>query len=194
MILSILVPTIAGREHEFEKLIALLEPQVQDVDANVLYLKDNKELSIGAKRQLLLDACEAEYMLMIDDDDQVPGDYVAKVLQALGSAPDCIGYLEQCDIGGRKSIACHSNRYDCWMDNRDGYDYVRTIFYKDVIRTSIAKQIGFRDLRYGEDHDFSIRLKQSGLLTTEVFINEVMYYYSAPLLTEPEYKLRYGIK
>ena len=194
MKLAILIPTVAGREMEFESLLALLAPQVEHADVQIQYLKDNKEMSIGAKRQALLDACEAEYMVMIDDDDHVPHDYVAKVMEALESPPDCIGYLEQCDIGGRLSIACHSNRYERWQDNYDGYHHVRTIFYKDVIKTSIAKQVGFRDLRYGEDHDFSIRLKQSGLLKNEVFIKEIMYYYSAPIMTEDQYNLRYGIK
>ena len=157
-------------------------------------MKDNKEMSIGEKRHHLLAQCDADYMVMVDDDDMVREDYVQRVLSALESNPDCVGYLEAVNIGGMQGIACHSNRYARWGANKDGYDFVRTIFYKDVIRTDIAKHVGFRDMRYGEDYDFSIRLKDSGLLLREVFINEVMYFYQAPVLNPKQHNERYGIK
>ena len=47
------------------------------------------------------------------------------------------------------------------------------------IRTDIAKQIGYINLKHGEDLDYSNRLKASGLvkLEDEHFIDETMYYY-----------------
>lgn len=151
-------------------------------------------MSIGVKRQHLLDSAKGEYCVMVDDDDMIHHEYINRVLQALQSKPDCVGYLERVLLDGKKQIACHSDRWKEWKTKHEGYDYVRTIFYKDVIRTSIAKQIGFKDLRYGEDHDFSVRLKQSGLLKTEVFINEIMYYYTYNSISPKEHAERYGIK
>jgi hypothetical protein len=96
------------------------------------------------------------------------------------------------------SVAKHHIKFEDWYANPAGdrYQFSRTPFYKDVIRTSIAKQVGFdTSMRYGEDHDFSRRLKQSGLILKHVHINEDMYYYYAPkMMSISENNKRYGIK
>lgn len=189
--LSFLIPTIDGRERQYDNLVASIYKQ--DSKATIVYCKDNKGISIGAKRQILLDNCKTEYFVMVDDDDAIAPDYISKVRAALLSKPDCIGYLEQVIIDGVKKVACHSNRFSDWGVGK-GYDFYRTIFYKDVIKTEIAKKIGFADMRYGEDYEFSKRLKKSGLLKTEVFINEVMYYYSFKSTNPQQHAERYGIK
>lgn len=197
-LLSIHIPTIVGRERQLQMLLNSLKHQMSRNqitfdDIEIITQCDNKEMSIGAKRQILLDRCNAEYCVAIDDDDHVDEFYLYKVLVAIQSRPDCIGYLEHCTIDGQKKISCHSKRYPTWANNVDGYDFVRSIFCKDVIKTDIARYIGFSDFRFGEDHDFSKRLAASGLLKTEVFINEVMYYYEANTLTQEQHNKRYGL-
>lgn len=194
MILTILIPTITGREAQFEELTAHLYNQIT-TGVDIKYYRDNKELSIGMKRQVLLNNCEAEYFVMIDDDDTTSETFIEDILQALETKPDCVTYQEQINLIGGTQTANHSNKYEVWGNNHDGYSYTRTPFYKDVIRTNIAKQIGFKDVRYGEDHDFATRLKASGLIKTEVHIDKPMYIYNAPKgLSAREHKLRYGIK
>lgn len=182
--LSVLIPTITGREAQFDALC-------KTITVDVVYCRDNKEMSIGSKRQVLLDNCDTEYFVMLDDDDSLSDNYFTIILPLLESTPDCICYLEQLSNG---QVAIHSNRYAAWGSG-DGYDYYRTPFYKDVLRTDIARQIGFADMRYGEDHDFAKRLKASGLIKNEIFINEPMYFYNMPGdLNSKEHKKRYGIK
>lgn len=182
-LLSVLIPTIAGREAQYEALC-------KTIPVPVVSCCDNKQMSIGGKRQLLLDNCETEYFVMVDDDDSLAADYFEIILPILETKPDCVTYLE--DINGA-SVAVHDNKYDYWHE-KDGI-YYRTPFYKDVIRTDIAKQIGFKDMRYGEDHDFSIRLKQSGLIKKSVFVNKKMYFYNMPdAMSRAEHEERYGIK
>jgi len=197
-LLSIQIPTIVGRERNVSALVAFLNWQISsfcipDHVVEIRTCRDNKEMSIGAKRQLLLDKCNAKYFVQIDDDDTVSGEYIPRIYSTLSSLPDCVGYLESVRYDGKQLTACHSNRFDDWGNNVDGYDLARTIFCKDVIRTGIARQIGFSDMRFGEDHDFSRRLKASGLLKNEVFIDEVMYYYEGRSLTQKEHNERYGI-
>ena len=76
------------------------------------------------------------------------------------------------------------------MDNFDGYSYVRCPFYKDVIRTDIAKSVPFPRIRYNEDEQWSMAIKP--LLTNEIHIDEELYYYNY----EPKdsHAERYGIK
>jgi hypothetical protein len=198
-LLSIHIPTIVGREEQFDKLYQhlLLDIDLYHVDRSeveIISEKDNKKMSIGEKRQLLLNRCDAQYFVQIDDDDMVKNGYIATVIGALKEfSPDCIGYLEGVQMNGVSKIAAHSDRFADWGENIEGYDYVRTIFCKDVIRTDIARKIGFSDMRFGEDHDFSRRLKSSGLITWEVFINEIMYYYEGNNLNADQHRERYGI-
>lgn len=197
-ILTIAIPTVSGREAQLEHLLTdcLFEQLRYTPEAIVLIEKDNKEMTIGAKRQLLLDNVTTPYFVMVDDDDTLAPDYVKEVLAAIErEQPDCIGYLESIIQQGQKEkLAIHSDRYREWGNGHDGYGYVRTIFYKDVIKTDIARQVGFDvTMRYGEDHDFARRLKASGLLIKEVFLPRIMYYYNAPNGSE-SHKERYGIK
>ncbi len=191
--LSICIPTVVGREKEYSRLLDILTPQLTD-EVELVVIKDNKEISIGKKRQNLYEQCTGVYAVQIDDDDYVPSDYVVTVLAELKKEPDCIGYLEEVIDGSKRLLVCHSDRYKDWANNVDGFYCVRTIFYKDVIKTSIAKQVGIKDLRYGEDHDFSRRLKASGLLKEEAFIDKIMYFYTTHHLTSNQHKERYGIK
>jgi hypothetical protein len=183
-LLSVLIPTVVGREAQFNALI-------ETIPVPILYCKDNKEMSIGTKRQLLLDKCETEYFVMCDDDDALSLDYFPTILPLLEKKPDCICYLE--DINGVQT-ACHSNRFEDWGIGK-GYHYYRTPFYKDVLRTDIARKIGFNDLRYGEDYDFAKRLKTSRLIQNEIFVDKKMYFYKMPnALSNVEHKKRYGIR
>lgn len=199
MLLSILIPTIAGREHLLNALIDNLSIQIIECEASsiveVAYLPDDKEMTIGAKRQELLNSCKSEYFVMIDDDDSVSSCYIEAVLLALEDRPDCVTYLEAVRTGNKEVIASHRAIYAGWDNNKHGYAYIRTPYYKDVIKTEIAKKIGFEDIRYGEDHDFSIRLKKSGLIKTEVHLPQIMYIYNAPSsLNGRQHKERYGIR
>jgi len=199
MLLTILIPTITGREHLLSALIDKLSMQIIECEATssveVAYLPDNKEMTIGAKRQELLNGCKSEYFVMIDDDDTVSDSYIEDVILALEGRPDCVTYLEAVRTGNKEAIASHRAIYAGWDNNKHGYAYVRTPYYKDVIKTEIAKQVGFNDIRYGEDHDFSERLKQSGLIKTEVHLPQIMYIYNAPsALNGRQHKERYGIR
>lgn len=192
MILSILIATVKGREKSFDKLIKTLESQTCS-DVEVLSLKDNKELSIGNKRQTLIEMASGDYVCFIDDDDSVAPDYIERILGALEQKPDCVGFKILCTTNGTNPrTACGSLRYKVWANNKDGYDYVRSPYHKNPILRSAVLQIGFKDMRFGEDHDFSKRMSESGLLQHEVFINDYMYYYQYS--TKENHNKKYGIR
>jgi glycosyltransferase involved in cell wall biosynthesis len=192
MILSILIPTIVGRENKFESLISSLQNQVVDNGVvEICYLKDNKEISIGSKRQKLIENCCGDYVVFIDDDDTVSSNYVGNILDATSLNPDAVGFKIQCMIDGKGPfVASASNKWDDWAENKGGFKYVRTPYQKTPIKRDIALQIGYNDMRYGEDYDYSKRLKQSGLIQSEVFIDEVMYFYN---FRYEDPKTKYGI-
>lgn len=189
-LLSILIPTVVGREKEFDLLVSCLGKQYSGVDVEISYIKDNKEITIGEKREQLYRKANGLYSLQIDDDDDIHPQAIQIILDAIKSNPNvpCVTYREKCIMNGEYKSSNHSIRYDKWMDNFDGYDYVRCPFYKDVIRTDIAQSVPFEKIRYNEDERWSMAIKS--LLTDEIHIDEEIYYY----IYEPKdtHEERYG--
>lgn len=176
MKLSILIPTIESRRDTFENLYRFLEGQCFGKDVEILFERDNKEISIGKKRQILLERASGEYVTFADDDDWLSDDYVDLILSAIEFNPDCVGFQIECS-GTEGKTADMSNKYADWADNVNGFDYVRTPYQKTPTKREIALQIGYKDMRYGEDYEYSKRLKESGLIKSEMYIGKVLYYY-----------------
>lgn len=192
-ILSILIPTVVGREDKFRKLRTFIQHQIDYLNAyeqvEVLTLKDNKEMTIGEKRNRLFEMSSGIYSVQIDDDDSLHHEYVKMVLEAAKKGTDCIGYKELCVWSGKKvESSVFSKRYPEWKDNYDGFDHVRSPFYKCPIKTEICLQEKFKGIRFGEDHEWSKRIFP--LIKSETFIDEFMYIYQH---TPEEHNVKYGI-
>lgn len=209
-LLSILIPTVVGRENELSKLLGLLSKYAPlDVKSNlkknnfdytgtkydledveIIVVKDNKQNTIGAKREYMYSLANGLYSQMTDDDDELAPNAIELILNAIKSNPEipCITFREKCMMNGVYKSSNHSIRYSQWMDNQDGFDYVRSPFYKDVIRTDIAKSVPFPHIRYNEDEQWSKALKP--FLTDEIHINEELYHY---IYNETNHNERYGL-
>lgn len=187
--LSLLLATVENRADMFAKLHAELSRQAEGRPVELVVACDAKQISIGKKRQNLLEAATGEYVAFIDDDDWIAEDYVERVLKALATNPDCVGFLILCTHNGKnpqKAIA--SMRYRVWGENQDGYTYTRSIYHKTPHLRSLALKVGFRDLRYGEDRFYSQGLMN--MVNSEAFIPETMYFYR--FVAEP-FGQKYGL-
>ena len=179
-ILTIAIPTITSRRNQFTLLYEHIRNQIKEYKltkkVELIFECDNKEISIGAKRDLLIKKAKGKYIVMIDDDDWLPYNYCNDVLSACEDDSDCIGYLEDCVFDwNHRATSCISLRYKSWMNNVGVYDYVRTPFFKVPIKTEICRQVGCADLRFGEDSDFAKRIYP--LLKSETFIDKKLYIY-----------------
>lgn len=189
MKLTLAIPTVSGREEQFDKLYEFCQKQAEGLQVEVIYLKDNKEMSIGAKRQRLYEMSKGEWTVMIDDDDWISDDYVVQVLAALDHNPDCVGYIEDCDIDGRKEKSSISKEWTKWYTY--GRNHYRTPYFKVPIRTSLCLQAGVADIRFGENHEFSRRIHP--MIKTEVYLDIPMYYYRRVTKRGETHAQRYGI-
>jgi glycosyltransferase involved in cell wall biosynthesis len=186
--LSILCATVVNRADLFAKLHAHLQAQAQGKPVEIVVACDNKEISIGLKRQQLLERATGDYVSSIDDDDWVAPDYVDRLLAALESSPDCVGFKIECVMnGGVPQSAITSMRYRRWGDNQDGFRFTRSIYHKSVTRRDLALKCGFPDMRYGEDKIFSEKIMH--LVKREVFVDAVLYFYR--FKSEP-FNTKYG--
>jgi cellulose synthase/poly-beta-1,6-N-acetylglucosamine synthase-like glycosyltransferase len=134
--LNVCIPSIIERRDKLAALIQRIEQLAEGYDVKILFAVDNKEMSIGAKRQALLNACAADYMVMLDDDDNLHDEYFEHVMPLLEKNPDCVGYYELV-VGKTVQEVKHSITCKQWTDS----PLQRTPFYKTPIRTELAKAV-----------------------------------------------------
>jgi len=179
LLLSILIPTIEARRAKFTRLVDYLH---RLIDLNglenlveVAFLSDKGELSIGEKRALLYEMANGRYSWQIDDDDEIAPAALRAICTAAKADQDCITFEERCLIDGFEKRSNFSLKYDDWADNQDGYDYVRTPFFKTPIKTALCLQVPIPHFYFGEDHAFARAIRP--LLKSEVHIPVQLYYY-----------------
>ena len=189
-LLSILIPTVVGREDDLYRVTKKIcgggfteEDMITGAagkyfgECQLHIIKDDKQITVGEKRERLYEAAEGLFSWQIDEDDDIADNAIELILEAIKSNPEipCITFREKCMMNGVYKSSNHSIKYEKWQDNFDGYDYVRCPFYKDVIRTDIAQSVPFPHIRYNEDEQWSMAIKP--LLTDEIHIDEELYYY-----------------
>lgn len=180
--LSILICSLEERKRFLDRLLSILGPQIQnrENDVEVLICNDNREHSIGYKRNRLLEASSGQYICYIDDDDVVSDDYVQKVLEAIKSNPDVVGiHLLHFENGKQTGLTYHSIKYDKWWEEKKNGEslirYYRNPNHLNPVRKEYAIRVMFPDINMGEDRDYSKNLKW--MLKTEEYIPEPIYTY-----------------
>ena len=174
--LSVLIPSLHERKPSLDALRRSLDTQIGTRNVEVLHLADNREMSIGQKRNMLLMQSGGEYVAFVDDDDAVTIDYVEKVLGALTVNPDCTsltGLITFSDGYSRQFI--HSLRYNRWIDDHDAKVYYRPPNPLNAIRRSLAVEVGFPSVNLGEDRAYSMGILP--FLRKEQWIEGVIYNY-----------------
>ena len=178
--LSVLIATIPERRLQLRKLLAHITEMCEPFHGVVEVLTNDAPkdaMSIGAKRQAMIEQATGDYVCFVDDDDWVADTYIADILKATESGPDCIGFrIEVHGLARRPQMASASMRYG-WAEKVDGFDYVRGIYHKTPVKREHAIAIGFKDMRFAEDKDYSDRLAASGLLEREEYIDKALYIY-----------------
>lgn len=176
--LSILICSLESREKMLRRLMTKLVTQNQRRPGavEVLIEKDNGQKSIGNKRQSLLENSKGKYIVFIDDDDDIADIYVEKILTAIQSKPDCIGFRGRKKVGEEMLLFTNSlSIQEKEFINRQHFSHICHI---NPIRRDIATKFKFVDRFFEEDKMWLGPLLSSGLLKKEVFIDEEMYFYS----------------
>src|SRR6478609_7574672 len=87
--LSLLILTIPSRKHFFVRIKNILADQVMPWYDEIEILTDGREgISIGEKRNTLLQRAKGDYVAFIDDDDRVSSHYVANLMIGIESGVD----------------------------------------------------------------------------------------------------------
>jgi glycosyltransferase involved in cell wall biosynthesis len=136
-------------------------------------------MSIGEKRNKLLEMSRGKYVAFVDDDDDISIDYIKLLLEAAQSHCDCASLKGEYSVDGVfDGIFEHSLKYDKWETTNDEIKYLRFPNHLNMIRSNIAKQFKFPEKNFSEDFDWSTEIHKSGLLKTEYYIPEILYFYN----------------
>lgn len=174
---SVLIPTIPGREEKLRTLIGSIREKMSricpDLRLEFCLSFDNRETSVGLKRQHLLNQAKGRYLSFIDDDDDITDAYIED--------------LQACFRGGYHVMRLRGNiepyTFTHSLENTlttpmaRGEVFLRPPNHLNPMMSDVAKFIHFRDAIRGEDLDWTIRLSKTGFLTTEYKTDDSRIHY-----------------
>lgn len=198
MKLSILIATTVERKDLFIQLLLNFHKQLQDKNliskVEVLFDETGKEMSIGEKRQKLLERASGEYIVFFDDDDEPIGTYIETIVTALEQNPgiDCLGFKIKMTTNGQNIQMCeHSLKHKEWKTvNQSNLTYLRNVTHFNPVKRELALQAGFPNLRFGEDKVYSDKV--SKLCRKEYYL-DIPYLFHYRYSNKVAHNEKYGI-
>lgn len=188
-LLSILVPTIPGRETKLHSLLSSLEAQAARQTAaghsvEVLVLRDNKQRTIAAKRNALLRIARGMYVAFVDDDDLVAPHYVQTIVRALTGTKSLaldlfcfrVRVTGMTELGIVDGIAVYDPDLETNRDDSvdGGAVYMRQPNHLMVWRRSITLDFD-ENLIVREDNEWATRMRDRASVT--MVTDDVLYTY-----------------
>lgn len=165
MLLSILICSINGREEMLSNLVCFLDKQgggfkglyskyingcsvgiLTYEEHEIIFAIDDKNISTGNKRQLLLDAAKGKLISFIDEDDEVYDYYIEQGINVAKGDWDCASMYGNMTTDGGNYIEWHLSK-----DNpnstvkRNGKNfYLRTTNHLCFVKRELALLAGFK--------------------------------------------------
>lgn len=170
-ILSVLIPTVPGREIKLASVLHRIESQWRS-DVEVIVGYDERTMTIGEKRNRMIAAASGEYVTFVDDDDMVTTDYLDTIVQGLLTRPDVLTYRVLVKGYGPTKICI----YGLALANENvPHGYHRRPNHLMVWKRSIAASVPFPHVKIGEDTQWADAIQR--LATREVALDNVLYHY-----------------
>jgi hypothetical protein len=174
---TFLIPTIAGRERSLQTLMASIREKMGRLAPHLRYninlAFDNREMSIGTKRQQLLQGAEGKYSAFIDDDDNITDAYVEDLVQTVQGSHPVMRLRGQI----ARYTFTHSLQNTLTSPMARGEVFLRPPNHLNPMMTDVAKLIPFADAVRGEDLDWTMRLARAGFLTHEYRSDDSRIHY-----------------
>jgi len=152
---SVLIPAIFERLEDLRALSAELERQCAEggfTDIEVLSVVDNRQRSIGLKREAVLQASRGEYVAFCDDDDWVLPEYLSAIRGAILAhrGVDVIT-LKQHSYIDCDAPATVIQQLGNPNEEHNPKEYRRAAWHVCAWRAALVKPFHFPDSSYSED-------------------------------------------
>lgn len=150
-------------------------PPADQARVEIIMLTDNKQMMLGAKRNAMIDICQGQYVVFVDDDDRLEDGYLPALLEAVEvSDADVITFRVSVSINGSDPLECIYSK-DFRADRNLSTHYERLPNHLMCVKRDLARRVSFPHIAYGEDSGYSKLLHPH--LKTEHAINKVLYHY-----------------
>lgn len=171
---TIAICTIPSRVKELGKLLDILLPQLTD-EVELLWIGDNKNSTIGAKRNRCVNIAQGDYIAFVDDDDTVSDNYVAKILMAIEQEPDVVCFDALHTYNGENPKPVY---YDIkhQKDLNLPDEFIRFPNHLMAWSRPLLGVSPYDNVAIGEDQRFAAFMRKNFELT-QVKIDEVLYHY-----------------
>lgn len=178
---SILIPTMMGRDAKLTRLLTSIREKISRIcpelriDINLAY--DNRETSVGIKRDNLLQGAKGKYVCFIDDDDEITDNYIEDIKKTIEGNYHVMKFHGI--VGEFRFTHSVSNKLSDPMAR--GNEFLRPPNHLNPMMTDVAKLVRFNDAQRGEDLDWTMRMAKTGMLTNEYVpdFSRVHYIYNA---------------
>lgn len=177
-ILSILIPTLenATRKKLLQRLLDILNNQwITHIDkVEVIVLRDNKQFTVGKKRNLLLDLANGKYTTFIDDDDKVIDTFVDDILVAIEKGELSVEKGHDCIVYEDIMISIDGSE----LYGKYGFppEYKHLPCHRHIWKSEISKKHRYSNMYHGEDFDWIYRaiedIKSLGRIDKCLYIAE----------------------
>jgi glycosyltransferase involved in cell wall biosynthesis len=180
--LTIAICTLPVRINSFASLITELNNQIRlnglQNQVQIVSLMDCKDITVGDKRNYLKSLAKGQYLVYIDDDDRISGDYVISLIQAMITNPDVITFRGEYKENGRITDFI----INCGVSNQDTpTHHYRLPNHICAVKRDIYLNCHFTSKNYGEDSDYADQINQH--IKTECHIPKKLYFYDFALQT-----------
>ena len=179
ILLNIAIPTTENRINFFNELYNELKKQCEPFgeQIEIIWIRDNKEMSIGEKRTKLNKIAKGKYVVHWDDDDWIHPNGINMIMEGIKSDCDVISYNYSCNIGYERNNPSEYNRkvsikYINEWNKEEKILYV-TPDPKNPVKKDILIKVPFRDTSFSEEYYFKFDLLP--YLKTEYRIDEDIY-------------------
>lgn len=173
--LSILIPTLTDRLPFLHNLLNELYNQNPEclIQCEILISSDYYQNPIGRKRNSLLQQASGEYVVSLDDDDNISPRYLEEIFIGIEKGVDHVGIamMYMPDNAQHQMVLCSK---DYKWEEKNGIHY-RSAQHVCPVRSEIAKQAIFPETSFGEDKAYADQV--TPLIKTEYLITEPIYYY-----------------
>ena len=171
------------RYYSFTSLKESLVKQIEEnnLQTEVEIISDDRlDISIGQKRNHLIELAKGKFVVFVDDDDEVHPEYLKLITDTIKDNPkiDCIGIY-----GEMIFDKIHHRKWFISITNGEWFErdlvFYRTPNHISPIKREIAAKCSFPDVSTGEDRVFSDvvfpLLKKEAIIETPLYV----YHYSS---------------
>jgi len=174
---SVLIPTMPGREESFRALVSSIHEKIAricpDIRVEMCVAFDNRETSIGMKRQHLLTQAKGKYLSFIDDDDEITDAYIEDLYETIRGSYSVMRLRGRID----PYTFTHSLENPITGMMASGEVFLRPPNHLNPMMTDIARFIPYKDAFRGEDLEWTLRMSKTGFLTSEYKTDDSRIHY-----------------